>query len=158
MIPQQQFSRIDIVTEARTWLGTPYHHQAALKGVGCDCIGLLRGVYEAFVAPLKVDINYSPHWHFHRTKEVLYSHVRQYAEEIPLESAGLGNVLLFGFGTGSAAHAGIIATVDTIIHAYAEIGKVAETRLSEKWINRRRAAFQFPGLDQSSSSSSSSSS
>ena len=37
--------RADIVEEARSWLGTPYHHQAALKGVGCDCIGLLRDVF-----------------------------------------------------------------------------------------------------------------
>lgn len=146
MNPQQKFSRAAIVTEVRTWLGTPYHHQAALKGVGCDCIGLLRGVYEAFVAPLKVEINYSPHWHFHRAEEVFYTHACQYAEEIPLESAGIGDVLLFGFATGPAAHAGIIATADTIIHAYAEIGKVAETRLSDKWLARRRFAFRFPGL------------
>jgi NlpC/P60 family putative phage cell wall peptidase len=140
-------TRDDIVAEARSWLGTPYHHQAALKGVGCDCIGLLRGVYEAFVAPLNVDINYSPHWHFHRAEEVLYAHACQYAEEILLESADIGDVLLFGFGTGPAAHAGIIASADTIIHAYAEIGKVAETRLSDKWLARRRFAFRFPGLE-----------
>ena len=140
------FFRRDIVIEVRSWLETPYHHQAALKGVGCDCIGLLRGVYEAFVSPLNVDINYSPDWHFHRAEEVLYAHACQYAEEIPLESAGIGDVLLFGFGTGPAAHAGIIASADTIIHAYAEIGKVAETRLSDKWLARRRFAFRFPGL------------
>lgn len=26
------------------WVGTPYVDQAALKGIGCDCAGLLRGV------------------------------------------------------------------------------------------------------------------
>jgi cell wall-associated NlpC family hydrolase len=78
---------------------------------------------------------------------VLYAHVCQYAEEIPLESANIGDVLLFGFGMGPAAHAGIIASADTIIHAYAEIGKVAETRLSDKWLSRRRFAFRFPGLE-----------
>ena len=30
---------------ARGWIGTPYHHQASLKGVGTDCLGLVRGVY-----------------------------------------------------------------------------------------------------------------
>jgi cell wall-associated NlpC family hydrolase len=25
-----------IVAQARSWLGTPYRHQASLKGVGCD--------------------------------------------------------------------------------------------------------------------------
>jgi NlpC/P60 family putative phage cell wall peptidase len=34
-----------IVQEARGWIGTPYMHQASLKGVGCDCLGLVRGVW-----------------------------------------------------------------------------------------------------------------
>ncbi len=38
-----------IVAAARGWLGTPYRHQGALKGVGCDCLGLLRGVWREVV-------------------------------------------------------------------------------------------------------------
>ena len=34
-----------IVAEASTWLGTPYRHQGSRKGVGCDCLGLVRGVW-----------------------------------------------------------------------------------------------------------------
>ena len=41
--------RTDIVAAARTWIGTPYRHQASLKGVGCDCLGLLRGVWREVV-------------------------------------------------------------------------------------------------------------
>ena len=41
------FDRTDIVAEARAWIGTPYRHQASLKGVGCDCLGLVRGVWRA---------------------------------------------------------------------------------------------------------------
>jgi cell wall-associated NlpC family hydrolase len=33
-----------IITEARDWLGTPFKHQAKLKNIGCDCIGLVAGV------------------------------------------------------------------------------------------------------------------
>ncbi|MBL0320066.1 MAG: hypothetical protein IPP74_12385 [Alphaproteobacteria bacterium] len=33
-----------IISQARTWLGTPFHHQARLKGKGCDCLGLIVGV------------------------------------------------------------------------------------------------------------------
>ncbi len=35
-----------IVAQARTWLGTPFHHQARLKGKGCDCLGLIVGVVD----------------------------------------------------------------------------------------------------------------
>lgn len=34
-----------IVTSARSWVGTPFHHQASVKAVGCDCLGLLRGIW-----------------------------------------------------------------------------------------------------------------
>ena len=42
-------TRADIVAEARAWIGTPYRHQASLKGVGCDCLGLVRGVWRAVI-------------------------------------------------------------------------------------------------------------
>ena len=31
----------DVVREAKTWLGTPFHHQGRLKGVGVDCAGVI---------------------------------------------------------------------------------------------------------------------
>ena len=40
-----------IVRAARGWLGTPYHDQASVKGVGCDCLGLIRGVWREVVGP-----------------------------------------------------------------------------------------------------------
>ena len=55
--------RSDVVAIARAWIGTPYRHQASLKGVGCDCLGLLRGLWrerngeEPEAAP-----PYSPDW------------------------------------------------------------------------------------------------
>ena len=35
----------EAVAQARLWLGTPYRHQGSLRGIGCDCLGLLRGVW-----------------------------------------------------------------------------------------------------------------
>ena len=45
------------------WIGTPYRHQASLKGVGCDCLGLVRGVWRAVCGdePEAVPA-YSPDW------------------------------------------------------------------------------------------------
>ena len=37
----------EIVGAARAWLGTPDRHQASTLGAGCDCLGLLRGVWRA---------------------------------------------------------------------------------------------------------------
>ena len=38
-------AREAIIIAARAWAGTPYHHQASVKGVGCDCLGLIRGLW-----------------------------------------------------------------------------------------------------------------
>jgi len=35
----------EIVGAAQRWLRTPYQHRASVKGVGCDCLGLIRGVW-----------------------------------------------------------------------------------------------------------------
>lgn len=44
-------TRADIVDEARSWIGTPFIHQAQRKQVGCDCKGLVCGVCCALGMP-----------------------------------------------------------------------------------------------------------
>lgn len=39
--------RAEVLDEARRWIGTPYRHQASRLGVGCDCLGLLRGIWRS---------------------------------------------------------------------------------------------------------------
>jgi NlpC/P60 family putative phage cell wall peptidase len=67
-----------IVAEARSWIGTPYHHQASLKGVGCDCIGLVRGIWRAAIGP---------------EPEAMPAYSRDWGEAAGAESLlGLGNL------------------------------------------------------------------
>ena len=40
--------RSDIVSEARTWIDTPYGHQGRRKGTRVDCVGLVIGVGRTF--------------------------------------------------------------------------------------------------------------
>ena len=59
-----------VIAEAESWLGTPYHHMGRLKGVGCDCLTLLAGVYHASGVIPALDIPfYPPDWHLHRSVE-----------------------------------------------------------------------------------------
>lgn len=139
--------RNQIVAEARSWLGTPYHHQAALKGIGCDCIGLLKGIYAAFGGVVDLPADYSPSWHVHRAEERLREGLSRYGTEIPLLSARPGDILLFGIGKGPAAHGAVLIEPDIMIHAYAEAGAVIASRLAGRWLAWRRSAFAFPGVE-----------
>ena len=43
--------RAAIVAAAHGWLGTPYRHQASVRGAGADCLGLVRGVWREVIGP-----------------------------------------------------------------------------------------------------------
>ncbi|MCK4713545.1 MAG: peptidase, partial [Marinosulfonomonas sp.] len=48
---------------ARGWIGTPYRHQASVKGAGADCLGLLRGIWcEVYGAEPEAVPAYTPDW------------------------------------------------------------------------------------------------
>lgn len=100
-----------IVDIARTWIGTPYVHQASLKGVGCDCLGLLRGVWrELWGEEPEETPPYSPDWAGATGAETLYMALRRHAREIPPRALVPGDIALFRTsGRGPAKHCGVIA-------------------------------------------------
>lgn len=138
-----------IVDIARTWVGTPYRHQASCKGAGTDCLGLLRGVWREVPGPEPAAVPpYSPDWAEVASGEPLLDAARRYLEGIPTESRLPGDVVLMRMReTGAAKHLGIIARSsdgqETMIHAYSGYG-VCELSLSAPWARRIVAAFRFP--------------
>ena len=135
-----------IVAEARGWIGTPYRHQASLKGVGCDCLGLVRGVWRSLVGeePEAVPA-YSADWAEAAGRDQLLAAARRHLIEIPLGELRPGAVVLFRWRPHlPAKHAAIVATPETIIHAY-EAAAVAETALDPWWRRHMHHAFLFPG-------------
>lgn len=90
--------------EARTWLGTPYQHQSSLKGVGCDCLGLVRGVWRALHGEEPEPTPpYRPDWAEVCDEERLLDAARRWLVEKPLGQAGPGDVLVFRMTPESAA-------------------------------------------------------
>ena len=78
-----------VIAAARGWLGTPYHDQASLRGVGCDCLGLARGVWRDLVGAEPQPIPpYSRDWGETGTREVLADGARAMMIEIPLAEIG----------------------------------------------------------------------
>jgi len=139
--------RARIVAEARAWIDTPYRHQASRKGVGCDCLGLVRGVWRGLYGdePLAVP-PYTPDWAERSGAETLRDAARFCLNEIGIAEATLGDVLLFRIAAGSPAkHAAIVSAPGRIVHAY--WGRaVAETCLTPWWRRRCAFAFSFPDI------------
>jgi NlpC/P60 family putative phage cell wall peptidase len=139
------FTRDAVVAEARRWLGTPYRHQASMRGAGCDCLGLVRGVWRALADVEVIPPPYTPDWG-ERGHEPLLDGARLWLDEKPIDNAAPGDVLLFRMVSGaSVKHAAILVDAGHIIHAY--WGRaVVESRLTAYWRARRVAEFAFPGV------------
>lgn len=136
-----------IVAEARSWIGTPYHHQASVKGVGCDCLGLLRGVWRAWLGPEPEAMPaYSRDWTEARGEETLLAAAGRHLERIPTPDAEAGDVLVFRLRPEAVAkHAGILVAATRFVHAQERVGTV-EVSLSPWWRRRIAGVFRFPEL------------
>jgi NlpC/P60 family putative phage cell wall peptidase len=137
-----------IVAAARGWLGTPYRHQAACRGAGCDCLGLVRGVWrEIKGAEPERPPAYSMDWAEPARQEALWQAAARHLLAKALRDEAAGDVILFRMREGAIAkHLGIVAETGaraTFIHAYSGHG-VVETALSAPWRRRIAARFQFP--------------
>ncbi|WP_210876928.1 NlpC/P60 family protein [Roseovarius autotrophicus] len=137
-----------IVVAARGWLGTPYRHQAACRGAGCDCLGLVRGVWrEVMGEEPERPPAYSMDWAEPAREEALWAAALRHLYAKPLDDEAPGDVLLFRMREGAVAkHLGFAAGMGaraTFIHAYSGHG-VVENALSLPWRRRIVARFAFP--------------
>lgn len=135
-----------VVAEARSWIGTPYVHQAATKGAGTDCLGLIRGVWRAVLGPEpEAPPAYTPDWGEAGGRELLLAAALRWLE--PARVPAAGDVILFRMREGSVAkHLGIATAVGPearFVHAYTGHG-VVENALSGPWQRRVAARFAFP--------------
>ena len=130
---------------ARTWIGTPYHHQASVKGVGVDCVGLIRGIYsEMYGQEAPYLINYSADWGDTNGNEDMLKAARTYLEPVPRKQLAAGHVVLLRWQDHRVAkHSMIMTSPITAIHAY-EKDAVAEINLHRWWLDKIVFVFTWP--------------
>ncbi len=139
-------SRLDAVLEARKWLHTPFKHQGSVRGAGCDCIGLIKGIgmalglvdYDPNSALAKTFNNYSIMPNPRRMREGLATWLVQ----IPVDEAMLADIYFMAWGK-EPQHVALI-TDKGIIHSYSRAGKVVEHGLDDLWRSRIVAAYRYP--------------
>lgn len=138
---------------ARTWIGTPYKHQARLKGAGCDCIGLVIGVWIELYGKVPDGFKIPPYtasWAEETKRELMVEIGINYLIPIPLTEMLPGDVVMYRMlREGVTKHAGILSEMgddgwpNKIIHAYAP-----HAVMESPAINSRNAslthAFRFP--------------
>ena len=134
-----------VVALARAWIGTPYHHQASLAGIGCDCLGLVRGVYRDYTGrDTEAPPPYSRDWAEASGIEAMLQAATRHLIPVQLTDIAPGHVLIFRLRPGMIAkHAAILATPATMIHA-TEGAPAAEVAFSPWWRRRLAGAFAFP--------------
>ena len=141
--------RAAIVAAAHGWLGTPYRHQASVRGAGADCLGLVRGVWREVIGPEpEAPPPYSPDWAEPSREERLMAAALRHMGPVAPDAARPGDALLFRMRErGPAKHLGILTETGPgearMIHAYSGRGVVSSS-LGPSWRRRIVASFSFP--------------
>lgn len=126
----------ELISKAREWLDTPFHHQGRVKGVGVDCIGVLVGVMREF------GIQLPDHYHYPREPYgILEKKLDLHLERTDRQ---IGAVALFRI-RNAPQHVAII-TDKGMIHSYSPIKKTVETVIDEKWERRFLWCYALPGV------------
>ncbi len=138
-----------VLAEARLWLNTPYVHQMSVRGVGCDCLGLIRGVWRALYGPEPETVPpYGPDWAESGPDERLIGALSRWLNPIGGHTVQAGDVVVFRIRPDSVAkHAAILSAKAggsaRMIHAY--WGRaVVESAVGPWWRQRFAGAFRFP--------------
>ena len=123
----QQQERAAVVAEARTWLGTAYHHHGRIKGVGVDCAMLLAEVFEhcGLVANVQPG-HYPTDWHLHRFEEQFVGWLERVGA-LEVAAPALGDIGIFRFGRCYSHGAIVVDHADEavrLVHAYVRRGVV----------------------------------
>ncbi|OLP61859.1 peptidase P60 [Xaviernesmea oryzae] len=138
-----------VLDVARGWIGTPYRHQASAKGVGCDCLGLVRGIWRELYGsepePLPA---YGRDWAGQSGAEdrLNAAALRHFIARPSGAEAEPGDLLLFRWRPHMpASHCGILIGDGRFIHAY-EKAAVLASPLAPGWARRICGLFRFPDL------------
>jgi NlpC/P60 family putative phage cell wall peptidase len=139
--------RDEIVAAARSWIGTPYRHQASVQGVGCDCLGLVRGVWREVIGrEPEAAPPYSPDWAEACLDEALLGAALRWFTPVAEGDMAPGDLIVFRWRDGSPAkHLGVATSATTMIHAH-DGACVCEAHIGAGWGRRIAGVFAFPGV------------
>lgn len=137
----------EITAYALTLVGTPFHAQGRLPGVGMDCIGVAACICKHFGIPYLDRAAYSlrPTGELMPALDAMFTRVIGEPQE--------ANVLLMAFDdtlrktTCEPHHVAILIGGSRIVHAYSTAGKCVVQTYTDHWRSKVRAVYRFPGVE-----------
>lgn len=139
-------SRADIVAEARSWIGTPFQHQAHCKGVATDCAGVVRGVPQALGLYPGVEIAaYLRQPDPRRMRAELLRHL----DPVAFRDLLPGDVLHFRIDI-DPQHLAIVTQREPLLAVHAtsrpKIMRTIEFRVDAHWLRQLAGCWRYRGL------------
>lgn len=134
-----------IVETAMSWFGTPYHHQAAVKGVGVDCAYFIGKIAEEVGLLEKFEVEpYSVEWHMHNEGEKMLAIIEGFGCR-KIKAPRPGDILAFKYGR-SCSHLGLMLRDNKFIHASQKHKQVIIEELRDDYLKRHLYTYAYPGV------------
>lgn len=148
----EQELRDRIVAEAKSWVGTPYHPNAQLKGAGCSCATFMYAVMlECGIVPEEQIGNYSNDWFLHIREDIytkrLMRLLRYTAEpetKMTYRNAGIlpGSLLLMkAAGSRYNNHGGVVTQWPRLVHGISPAVEEINASTHPMWAFRQVIVF-----------------
>jgi hypothetical protein len=134
---------MEVVREARRWIGTPFVHQGRSRH-GVDCIGLIvcvRAAFDGFPEGMREIRNYRRR----PADGLLLDRVRHYCSQLT-EPEPAALVLVQWPKDATPSHT-MLCAGDTVIHAYQRVGRVVEVGYRAHWERWTHSLWRLPGVE-----------
>ncbi len=145
-MPLTAAQREAVVRTAKEWMGTPYHHQARVKGAGADCAMFPLAVYqECGILPADFQPpEYSMQWHLHRSDEMYLKTIAPFVQEREHGcTPDPADFVVVKFGR-TFSHGAIVIDWPLVIHSYIPHGvTLADASTDAQLIGREMKVFQI---------------
>ena len=126
-------ARLAFVTEALSWIGTPFIDCADIKGPNgaVDCAMLLtRCAVDTGLVPAFDPRPYPPRWHVHRDEERFIDFLTDRLGAREITKPRFGDIAVWRFDR-TFSHGGIILNDVEVVHAWSGHRMVMQTRRDE---------------------------
>lgn len=151
--------RARVVAAGRSWIATPFHDCARVKGAGVDCLQLIAAAFIESGVSEPVEIpDYSPQWHMHRGDPLYREGIerfmdpvgdpddeRSWSERLAADPAWRlepADVWIVTYGR-AFSHAGLITDFPKVLHAFAPYRAVVEGEIPTEVSRRPMRVYRW---------------